>query len=96
MFTTSRPAAQRATTGIVPVRPATDSGPAQDPAARGLLRRTLGRGNYSRRTFGQYHPSRRTFGRFTPSRRTFGISHPSRRTFGRYQPSRRTFGVSHP
>jgi hypothetical protein len=86
MFTTSRPAAQRAATGIIPVRPATDPGQAQDSAIRGLLRRTLGR----------YTPSRRTFGINHPSRRTFGLSHPSRRTFGVGHPSRRTFGVNHP
>ena len=62
---------------IIPVRPAAD--PSEDLAASrpaGLLRRTLGRGNYSRRTFGYRLPSRRTFGYRYPSRRTFGINHP--------------------
>lgn len=86
MFTKSHTTADRATIDIVPVRPATGPGQAQDTATRGLLRRTLGRNLPSHRTFGRYTPSRRTFGRNEPSRRTFGLSHPSRRTFGQYHP----------
>ena len=75
MFTKSDPSARQAAMVIVPVRPA--ASPAQAPnTARGLLRRTLGRGNYSRRTLGRNNYSRRTFGQYHPSRRTFGRYHP--------------------
>lgn len=39
------------TVTIIQVRPAADPSPATPAADRGLLRRTLGRGSYSRRTF---------------------------------------------
>jgi hypothetical protein len=67
------------TVTITPVRPAANPAPAAEAAKagdRGLLRRTLGKNNYSRRTFGRGNPSRRTFGRGNPSRRTFGVYHP--------------------
>jgi hypothetical protein len=71
---------------IIPVRPVADPAPSAQAADRGLLRRTLGRNNYSRRTFGNRGLSRRTLGRNNYSRRTFGRYTPSRRTFGRYHP----------
>ena len=64
--------AQQAATAIIPVRPAAGSGQAPGTAARGLLRRTLGRGNASRRTLGRGNASRRTLGRGNASRRTLG------------------------
>ncbi len=57
---------------IIPVRPVADPGRAPGIPARGLLRRTLGRGNYSRRTLGKSNDSRRTLGRGSYSRRTLG------------------------
>ena len=72
MATKSHPSAPHTATVIVPVRPAASPAQAPSTATRGLLRRTLGKNNYSRRTFGQYHPSRRTLGKGTYSRRTLG------------------------
>lgn len=71
MFTKSDPSAQQAAMVIVPVRPA--ASPAQAPdTARSLLRRTLGKSNYSRRTLGKSSYSRRTLGKGNYSRRTLG------------------------
>jgi hypothetical protein len=72
---------------IIPVRPgatASDAPAADRPAS--LLRRTLGKSNYSRRTLGKNNYSRRTFGRNEASRRTLGRGNYSRRTFGQYHP----------
>jgi hypothetical protein len=76
MFTKSRPTTRQAAKVIVPVQPA--AGPEQAPgtATRGLLRRTLGKSNYSRRTLGRGTYSRRTLGKNTYSRRTLGVNHP--------------------
>jgi len=62
------------TKAIIPVRPAPEPTPARETAARGLLRRTLGRYLPSRRTLGRGNYSRRTLGKGTYSRRTLGKS----------------------
>ena len=72
MATKSHPSAPHTATVIVPVRPAASPAQAPSTATRGLLRRTLGRGNYSRRTLGKSTYSRRTLGKSTYSRRTLG------------------------
>ncbi len=48
---------------IIPVRPVADPGRAPETPVRGLLRRTLGKSNYSRRTLGRGNYSRRTLGK---------------------------------